>query len=478
MSTAEDEKIAHLESLRLARLPITIETEATLLCACWEDPENTRILLGSMTPKNFHTGTGKLQFQVLQESWKRYQDVSPMTIRRISDEMGSAYLSAFGVVLAQYTSDAGRGVGQGQMKALMQQASEASARFHYLRALERAHTDLLEDSRLTLAEVQAQVSATLSAAAGYQRHTAEHWDTGLSRLEEEIRANLQAEAEGKDALTRVMTTGIDTIDQILGGIEESDYVVVAARTGVGKTAFSLGVATHLAQNYGSVLFCSLELSLSKMWRRVAVQQSSYPLSVVSRRPDLVARARQVNANLWIDDSRIRPSQLQQRIELFRLEHPDLCCVFVDHLGILAEPPRLFEQTSAASNAVRDAMKATGIPIVALVQINRAATNRDGGRPTMSDLRMSGDIEQDARKIILLHRDPRKPDAVGDPWKATAIIEKNGEGETGDALLLYNGPLFTFMPGYVAPGKGGGSDAHPFPTHNAPEFEDLDVDGIY
>lgn len=473
-TTAGDEKIAHLESLRLAGLPANVENESYLLCSCWQDEENTKILLGSMTLKNFHTGTGRLQFQVLQEAWRRYQDVSPMTIRRISEGMGSAYLESFQLILGQFFGDVGRGVGCGRIKAIIQQVSEDTARFNYLLALEKGYYEL-SSNEASLAEVQAKVSATLSAAAGYQRHTAEHWDTGLSRLEEEIRANLQAEAEGKEAPTRVMTTGIDTIDQILGGIEESDYVVVAARTGVGKTAFSLGVATHLAQNYGSVLFCSLELSLSKMWRRVAVQQSSYPLSVVSRRPDLVARARQVNANLWIDDSRIRPSQLQQRIELFRLEHPDLCCVFVDHLGILAEPPRLFEQTSAASNAVRDAMKATGIPIVALVQINRAATNRDGGRPTMSDLRMSGDIEQDARKIILLHRDPRKPDAVGDPWKVTAIIEKNGEGETGDAPLLYNGPLFTFMPGY-APAR---EDAVPsFPTHNPPQFEDLDDRDLY
>lgn len=448
------------------------EIELGLIASCWMDLDNAKLLLSTATAEDFHVPSARQQFQALQRCWNAYQTCDPTALRKMSADLG--FVDSCVRVWDAFATGNWTGIGKGQMMAYLAQVREETSRQNFITALERG-ARLMRESTLPTADARAKVSASLSAAAGYQRQTAEHWDTGLSRLEEEIRANLQAEAEGKDAPTRVMTTGIDTIDQILGGIEESDYVVVAARTGVGKTAFSLGMATHLASCYGSVLFLSLELSLSKMWRRVAVQQSSYPLSVVSRRPDLVARARQVNANLWIDDSRIRPSQLQQRIELFRLEHPDLCCVFVDHLGILAEPPRLFEQTSAASNAVRDAMKATGIPIVALVQINRAATNRDGGRPTMSDLRMSGDIEQDARKIILLHRDPRKPDAVGDPWKATAIVEKNGEGETGDAPLLYNGPLFTFMPGYAPPRE----DAVPsFPTHNPPQFEDLDDRDLY
>lgn len=459
---------------RLQRMDHALEAEIGLICSCWADEENTRTLLGNLTTKDFHTSSARFQMEVLTESWKRYRDVSPMSLRKVSAEMGGPYLDSYSIVLDAYMGDLGRGVGAGQMRARMEQVTEETTRHNYLKALSSAQ-EAIQDRGLTLAEAQANVSSLLTQASFSRRQAAEHWTDGLGKLAAEVRERLRLEAEGKP-VGRIMKTGIDTVDDILGGIEESDYVVVAARTGVGKTAFSLGVASHIAASYGSVLFCSLELSRPKMWRRVAVQQSQNPLSVVERRPDLIEQAQALNTNLWIDDSPLKPHQLQQRIELFRVEHPDLCCVFVDHLGIFAAPPRRFEETSTASNTIRDVMKATGVPIVALVQIGRKAELRQDNRPTSADLRMSGDIEQDARKIILLHRPPLyRPAGQGDPFEAVAIVAKNGEGATGDAAMRYNGPLFTFMAGYS---DRPDSEAPSFQTHNAPDFEDLDMDGIY
>lgn len=450
------------------------EIELGLLASCWMDVDNTRLLLGAATVEDFHVPSARQQFEVLRRCWQSYKMVEIASLRKVSADLG--FVESCARVWEAFDTGNWTGFGKGQLLGYLDQVREETGRFNFIKALEKgAH--MMRSSALPLDDAKARVSSLLTKAAGAGRQSAEHWSTGLGKLAEEVREDLRLEAEGKPPSGRVMMTGIDTLDQIMGGTEESDYVVVAARTGVGKTAFSLGVATHFAANYGSVLFCSLELSRPKMWRRVAVQQSQFPLKVVARRPDLIDRAREVNANLWIDDTPLRPSQLQQRIELFRLEHPDLCCVFIDHLGIFADPPRLFEQTSAASHAVRDAMKATGLPIVALVQINRNANLRDGGRPTSADLRMSGDIEQDARKIILLHRPPLyRPEGQGDPFEAVAIVAKNGEGATGDAALRYNGPLFTFLPGY-APGPKD-EDAPSFPTHNAPAFEDVDLDGLY
>lgn len=451
----------------LLRTVTAHEYQLGLLAACWGDQDNAKLVLGTMAEEDF-SGSARMQFQVLSECWKRYRSADLFSAKKVSSELSEEYVAAYDLVLKEFMGGDWAGCGPGQVRTLMQQVTEESSRQRFLDALKRAPS-LMEDCA-TLEEARAKVSASLTKAAGHQKQSAEHWETGLGKLAEEVRARLAAEAAGQDAPGRMMSTGIDTVDDILGGIEESDYVVVAARTGVGKTAFSLCVATHLAANYGSVLFCSLELSRPKVWRRVAVQQSQMPLKTVERRPDLIDAARAANTNLWIDDSPLRPGQLQQRIELFRLEYPDLCCVFIDHLGIFAEPPRMFEQTSAASNAVRDAMKATGVPIVAAVQIGRKAELREGSRPTSGDLRMSGDIEQDARKIILLHRPPLyRPAGQGDPFEAVAIVAKNGEGETGDAALRYNGQLFTFLPGYTQPSP---DRAPNFPTHNPPQFEDL------
>lgn len=419
------------------------ELEAGLLAACWEDDKNTELVLGYLTEKDFASEVGRQQFRALRKTWQTYRVCEAPSLKKVSADAGN--LDSWHFVSEAFASGRWAGYGPGYLSKLMQQVRDGSARVRVSRALNSAR-QVLADPDKGLAEAVGEISHLLTEATAQSlRHNAESWKAGLGALLDRINRDLEAEVLGLPATGQVLATGLDEFDRVLGGFGESELIVLAARPRVGKTAFALQVATHIAATEGPVLFLSLELSREKIWARVAVQQSGYPLDVIKRRPDLVERARQREARLWIDDTPLRPEQLQQRIELFRLEHPDLKAVFVDHLGILAGDGADYKATSLASNICRRAMKATGLPLVVLVQISRKAEDRNGGRPGLADLKMSGCIEEDARKVVLLHRPPLYVRG-GDPWEAVAIVAKNGEGEEGDVPLRYNGPLFTFLPG--------------------------------
>lgn len=446
------------------------ELEVGLIAACWADPDNARILLGTATADDFHTASANLQFRVLQDCWRKYRSVDPPSLKKISADRG--WPDSYTSVRNAWASGSWAGYGPGHLKSLLDQVRDESSRVRFLKAVDDGK-QMLADPHRSFAEAQTEFIASLSAAASTsKRHSAEHWSDGLGALAETIRERQAAEEAGKVVVNQ-MSTGIPELDDVLGGIEESDLVVIAARPRVGKTAKGLQLASSLAANYGTVLFLSLELSRRKMWLRLAAQQLQLPIGAVNKLPEKVEEVRRLNTDLWIDDQALRPDQLLQRVELFRLEHPNLKAVFIDHLGIMAGDGADYKLTSMASNVCRRAMKATGIPFVVLVQIGRKADDRSGGRPTLGDLKMSGCIEEDARKVVLLHRPPLyKPKGSCDPFEAVAIVAKNGEGSEGDVPMHFNGPTFTFRASQTKQNteKLPGKD---FPVNCPPEFEDHD-----
>lgn len=418
------------------------ELELGLIAACWGDSDNAQLLLGTLTETDFSSMTGLQQFRVLRKCWQEFRNSEVPSLKKVAADHG--VIESWHFAAEAFASGKWGGYGPGYLRQLMSQVRSNSGRVRVSMALRKA-SEIIADHEKSLEEVTGEISQMLTAATAVSiRHNAESWHDGLTGMLERIEKRMEAQANGQE-LTESLDTGIGPLDRVMGGLGESELIVIAARPRVGKTAFGLQVATSVAERYGPVLFLSLELSRQKMWSRVAVQQSGYPLKQIYTRPDLVTAVRERNTRLWIDDTPLKPDQLQQRIELFRLEHPGLRAVFLDHLGILAGDGADYKSTSYASNMCRRAMKATGLPVVVLVQINRKAEERNGGRPSLADIKMSGCIEEDARKVLLLHRPPLYSPGKCDPFEALAIVAKNGEGEEGDVDLNYNAPLFTFGP---------------------------------
>ena len=323
----------------------------------------------------------------------------------------------------------------------------------------------------------------------------------LEQILDEEMARIQAMEEGGGSMSG-LPTGFGELDNMLLGLQPGELLILAARPSMGKTALALnlaeGVATGSLPVPGAshtrsvpVGFFSLEMSRSSVSLRLLCAKARVKSQDLrgGRRlskqdlHNLGAAADDLkNASLYIDDTPgLTVLNLRARARRM-VQQYGVKALFIDYLQLLTAPGSAREgrqmEVSAISRGVKALARELNVPIVCLSQLNRAAEQREGNRPRMSDLRESGSIEQDADVIMLLHReeyyhkdDPswaqENPDRVG---VAEIIIAKQRNGPTGVVKLAWNSDYTRFMnfdPHAVAPG-GYSSVSSAFDTFSAPE----------
>ncbi len=251
-----------------------------------------------------------------------------------------------------------------------------------------------------------------------------------------------------------VTSGFRDLDQMTGGFQASDLIIIGARPGVGKTCIALNMALRAAQkNYKSVLF-SLEMSATQLTKRILAIESG-----VSYRAIDDMRAATHNISHIIDAAgslaslplfiaslnTITIHDIRSRMrKLYKEVRPSI--MFIDYLGYIKDPAytpqnKVLEVASVTA-ALKSLAKELNIPIVVLCQLSRGVENRVEKRPMMSDLRDSGAIEQDADIIMFLYRDFKyNPEA--DPTSAELIVSKHRNGPTGTVDLEFIPELSRF-----------------------------------
>jgi replicative DNA helicase len=270
----------------------------------------------------------------------------------------------------------------------------------------------------------------------------------ISRTMKHLEAN-----EGKQ-LTGV-STGFAELDEITSGLQRGELIIIAARPSMGKTALTLNIAENMALHGVPVGFFSLEMGRQQLVQRLLAARSGIDSQRLRRnmlRPDdyralMTACDQLLDAPIYIDDT---PglSMLQLRAKARRLvQKHKIGAVMIDYLQLMSSGRRAESrqlEVSEISRGVKAMARELNVPVICLSQLNRAAEQREGHRPRMSDLRESGSIEQDADVIAMLHReeyyhqaDPswieENPDRAG---VAELIIAKQRNGPTGTVKLTW------------------------------------------
>lgn len=277
-------------------------------------------------------------------------------------------------------------------------------------------------------------------------------------------------------------TGFRSIDNVIRRLDPGGLYVLAARPGMGKTSLALQMALNVAEAGKGVLFISLEMNAEPLSSRNISARSGVPLSAILSE-ELTDRQMEdvCKASLEID---ALPLTIEERSGLTvpmiaakaREAHRKhgLGLIVVDHLHIVGMPPETTKMGATwavgqVSNALKRLAKDMGIPVLALAQLNRGVEGRDDKRPNMSDLRQSGEIEQDAEAVLMLYRQEyylgkRKPEQGGDEspqrffdrteeWQALMdkvagdadlIVAKLRNGEPRDVKLKFDGARTAFM----------------------------------
>ena len=257
-------------------------------------------------------------------------------------------------------------------------------------------------------------------------------------------------------------TGFTRVDDILGGFQKTDLIILAARPGVGKTAFALNVAEHAASLGHKVMVFSLEMANTQLGERLLSMTSCVPLEHIHKGQITMEEWDDLSAaqdsfyglDMVIDESSVvTPVEMKNKCRRFKQERGGLDLVVIDYLQLMSMGGYRIEQRekeiAAITRAIKIMAKELDCAVILLSQLSRGPEQRGGDHmPKLSDLRDSGAIEQDADVVIFLKRD----DYYSSEDERANIDENTGLTCAVNIAKHRNGPVgianLTWIPRYV------------------------------
>ena len=253
-------------------------------------------------------------------------------------------------------------------------------------------------------------------------------------------------------------SGLPDLDKYILGLNKSDFILVAARPGMGKTSIALNMALHVGMTLKKkVVFFSLEMSREQLVTRLLSRAAMVPsqnlltgqLSERQWKDVLEAGQLLAQSPILIDDN---PTLTVADMNAACRRVPDLGLICIDYLQLMSSANKgnsnenRVQVVSDISRMMKVMAKELDVPVICLSQLNRGAEGRTDKRPMLSDLRESGAIEQDADVVIALYRDGYYNKECENPNLAEALILKNRKGGTGTVLLNWL-PEYTSFSSY-------------------------------
>lgn len=294
-------------------------------------------------------------------------------------------------------------------------------------------------------EMLASVSERFFGAADVTENASHLFGSDEAIVEYLVNQQLRADRLANNPNGQIIT-GMPSLDRILGDIEPGQFLVVGARTSIGKTAFMESVAEHNALRGHKVAYYHLELSHQKMldrqmarWSGVPVQKlrQGYDGPELQRAMDLV-RSRLRNM-IYIHCPGWTAERIAADAAQLMARH-DVSLVVVDYLGKLAYPTgaRGFNEAGLVSQQVetiKNISERLNVPVIMGSQVSRDFKQSADKKPTVNDLKGSGEIENRSNKVIILHRPNERQEGQSSEI-VEAYVEKNEDGMCGMATLRH------------------------------------------
>jgi replicative DNA helicase len=258
-------------------------------------------------------------------------------------------------------------------------------------------------------------------------------------------------------------TGYHDLDELTGGFQRSDLIILAARPSMGKTGLALGIAYGAAlQNRRKVGIFSLEMAAEQLVTRLLSTETgidSHDLRLrrfpSNKLPNLSnAFGRLSEAPIFIDDG-AGATVMEIRSKARRLQAEEgLDLLIIDYLQLMSgrRSDSRVNEISEISRGLKGLARELNIPVIALSQLSRAVEQRADHRPMLSDLRESGAIEQDADIVMFIYREDRYTDSPAEPNAAEIIVAKHRNGPV-KTIKLHFEPRFAKFSDYNAFGLG-------------------------
>jgi replicative DNA helicase len=452
-----------LMSATASATPNNLVAEKSVLGAVLLDEQHLHALLvdEQLRPEHFYLREHVAVFEAMLELYEGDKKIDHLTVaeqlrqnNRLDEIGGSDVVEELvaWVPATGHARDYGRIVReQAQMRALLDATREIQTDVMNRAGTPRELVEQAERAMLEVAHDERQKAI---------RSIAEVLHEETDRLHH--RSNQKSPLSGTPA-------GFRDLDDLTGGFQAGNLIVLAARPSMGKSALVANIAENASLAGYPVALFSLEMSESELAQRFVASQAKVPGEDLrrgkvaeSRWPKILeASGKLSEAPLYVDDSS-DTGVLEVRAKSRRLHHQleergGLGLIIIDYLQLMRHEGRVesrVEQVGQVSRGLKSLARELGVPVIALSQLSRNVEQRAGDKkPILSDLRESGQIEQDADLVMFIYREEYYNRESTRPGEADIIIAKHRNGPVGEITLTFQSQFPKFM-NYAPPQFAG------------------------
>jgi len=445
-----------MENLRVP--PQNIDAEKAVIASILIDTEAIHKVIEIVRPDNFYDPRHQMLFEVIVKLHTKGKPIDMITLNAELSKMNKVRQAGGAEYISEIVSTIPTSANIEEYANIVKETSIRRHLITYSGELEKLSRDATNEIDDVIDSIEKNVlSISKDTAKTDFMDSATLLEMQMKRADEM--------AKNPDGL-RGMATGLNAVDKVLGGLQNSDLIILAARPSVGKSAFSFDMARHIAvTGKKTVAIFSLEMPAVQVIERMLAQQilvNLWNLRMGKMSDDDFKRysegaGRLADAKIFIDDTPgINITQLRSKARKLMMEH-DLNLIIIDYLQLMqgtgkTRTDNRSQEVGEISRALKILARELNIPIIALSQLNRAVENRIDKIPQLSDLRESGSIEQDADLVIFLGRELMGEDSMEQEseFKVDVFIAKHRNGPTGRFKLKFVGAKQKFLD--VEPGE--------------------------
>ena len=432
--------------------PQNIEAEQMVLGSILLDKNSITKVADLLYPEDFYNPANEKIYKTILELYEKHQPVDILTVTNrlkekkiLTDVGGSSYLAEI-TNLVTTTSHVDYYAHLVKEKKILRDLIKISAEI-----TENAF-EPQKEFEMFLDEIEQKILAVSQKSVSQNfTHIKEELIAAYERIEK---------LHERKGLLRGLATGFTELDNLLSGLQKSDFIIIGARPSLGKTSLALDIARNVALKEDvPVGIFSLEMSREQVVDRLIAAQSNVPLwklrtgrvsddtefQMIQKALDTLSKT-----PIFIDDTP-SPNILQMRSMARRLQvERGLGLIIVDYLQLIA--PRhtssqvnMVQQVTEISRGLKGLARELNVPLIALSQLSRSVDKRDNRVPQLSDLRESGSIEQDADVVLFIYRKDR--DDPNTPPEEQGIAEikiaKHRNGPLGSVKLRFDSETVSF-----------------------------------
>ena len=452
---------------RMGRLlPHNVDAEMAVLACLMNDPNAWDYISGSIEASEFYDPNNRKIFQSIETLANQGKSTDPISVSEAL--LSTSELQRIGGF--RYLSDVKETIHDPKLvRTYARMVHDTSLRRELIGASDFIRTVAQTPGKRTIEQLLSEAESRVLGVS--ERPTNERYQHTLDEI-------LLPTVDHIDKLRKSdggiagLSSGFYDLDNLTGGFKKSDLILVAGRPSMGKTSFALNICEHviLPDNPLPVLFFSVEQDHSQLIMRLLAAQSGIPYMQLENGKLNAQQWRQLQSSaeflmnrhfFIVDRPSISVDEMRSYLKRINRElkaegrqsaggsSDGVALVVVDYVGLMKSNRRQDNRNlelGEISRSLKALAKEFTVPVIALSQLNRAVESREDKRPRMSDLRDSGELEQDADLILFIYRDEIYNKETKDLGKAELILAKHRNGPRGavkinfvEKLMKFEGP---------------------------------------